>query len=182
MVRAGCASVICAPAPRSFTLTLSQRPGHRGTSRTYHSLTLRACQRQDRRASSTHHCDFLINATGIGNGCNYPENNIIIFSNQPKNCISALTFRGACIDPCQSLLTTRALFNRYPNIKYRPNLLTTDEKTFSNHYFFAPFQRFIFRETVHVPVATLAGAAGISHGAGVQRITNHELREPEARE
>jgi hypothetical protein len=84
MVRADCAATTCAPAPRRFTLTPAQRPDHRGTSRTYHSFTLRTCQRQGRRASSTHHRDFLINATAIRNGCNYPENIIINFSNQLK--------------------------------------------------------------------------------------------------
>jgi hypothetical protein len=44
--------------------------------------------------------------------------------------------------PDSSLITcysTVPFSNRYPNIKYRPNSLTTNEKTFSNRYFFRPF-------------------------------------------
>ena len=65
MVRAGCAATTCAPAPRPFTLAASQWPDHPGTPRTCHSFTLRACQRQGRRVSSTHHREFLIDTPAI---------------------------------------------------------------------------------------------------------------------
>jgi hypothetical protein len=84
----------------------------------------------------------------------------------------ARAFRATRIAPFQSRLTTRGLPNRYPNIRYRPNSLTTNEKTFSNRYFFGPFQRFVSRETARVPLATLAGAPQsiVFGGCSVQRI------------
>ena len=101
--------------------------------RTCHSFTLRACQRQNRRASSIHRRDFLIDAPAIRNARNSPENNIIIFSNRLKT---------ACLRAHFALLAS-LLSNRFSplaifliasgsNIKNRPNSLTTNEKTFSN--------------------------------------------------
>ena len=133
MVRAGCAATTCAPAPRSFTLAASQWPDHPGTTRTCRSFTPKACQRQNRRASSIYRRDFLIDAPAIRNARNSPENNIIIFSNRLKT---------ACLRAHFALLAS-LLSNRFSplaifliasgsNIKNRPNSLTTNEKTFSN--------------------------------------------------
>ena len=133
MVRAGCAAMTCAPAFRPFTLAACQSPDHRGATRTCHSFTLRACQGQGRRACSTHHCEFLIDAPAIRNARNSRENNTIIFSNRLKT---------ACLRAHFALLAS-LLSNRFSplaifliasgsNIKNRPNSLTTNEKTFSN--------------------------------------------------
>jgi hypothetical protein len=85
MVRAGCAATTCAPAPCPFIPAASQSPDHRSVSR---------------RASSTHHFDFLINVTAIRNACNSPENNIIVFSNRLKI---------ASLRPCFALLASLLL-------------------------------------------------------------------------
>jgi hypothetical protein len=82
MVRAGCASTTCAPAPRSSVSGPSRWQNHRNAPRTYHAFTLRACRRQGRRFSSTPHCDFLIDTPAIRNARNSPANNIITFSNR----------------------------------------------------------------------------------------------------
>ena len=133
MVRAGCAATTCAPAPRPFTLAACQSPDHRGTTRTCHSFTPRACQRQGRTVASTHHREFLIDAPAIKNARNSPESNIVIFSNRLKT---------ACLRAHFALLAS-LLSNRFSplaifliasgsNIENRPNSLTTNEKTFSN--------------------------------------------------
>jgi hypothetical protein len=133
MVRAGCAATTCAPAPRPFTLAASQWPDHPGTPRTCHSFTLRACQRQGRRVSSTHHREFLIDTPAIRNARNSPENNMLIFSNRLKSACLRAHFA-----PLASLLSNRFsplaifLIASGSNIKNRPNSLTTNEKTFSN--------------------------------------------------
>ena len=84
MVRAGCAATTCVPPPCSSVSTASRRRNHRSASHTYHSFTLRACQRQDRRVSSTPHCDFLICSAAIKNVRNSPANNIITFSKRQQ--------------------------------------------------------------------------------------------------
>jgi hypothetical protein len=133
MVRAGCAATACALAPRSFTLPASQWPGHRGTSRTYHSITLRAWQRQDRRVASAHHCEILIDTPAIRNARNSPENNTIIFSNRPKSaCLRAHFALLASLLPNPFSPPAIFLIASGSNIKNRPNSLTTNEKTFSN--------------------------------------------------
>jgi hypothetical protein len=109
MVRAGCAATTCAPAPRSFTLSASQWPDHRGTSRTYHSFTLRACLRQGRRVSSTPHHRFLIDTLAIRNVRNSPANNSITFSNRHK--IACLRAHFALLaSPFSNLLVPFAIF------------------------------------------------------------------------
>jgi hypothetical protein len=63
MVRAGCASTTCAPAPRSSVLSASRCQNRHSASPARHSFTLRACRRQGRRVCFTKHCRFLIGST-----------------------------------------------------------------------------------------------------------------------
>jgi hypothetical protein len=136
MVRAGCAATTCALAPRPFTVTASQWPDHHGRSRTYHSSSLKARRRQGRRVTSTRHCRFLIGATAIRNGCNHPENSILIFSDRPK-----VSSPRSYFAPLASLLSIH--FSSLPEflIGSRPLLefgLTHSQQT-RNHFLIASF-------------------------------------------
>jgi len=84
MVRAGWASMICAPAPRPFTQAASRWQNHRSAPPTPRSFTLSTRRRKGRRVSSTPRCDFLIDSPAIRNARNSPANNIITFSNRQQ--------------------------------------------------------------------------------------------------
>ena|SRR5277367_1484077 len=140
MVRAGCAATTCALAPRSFVLNPSRWQHHRNAAPARHSFILRTCQRRGRRVSSSHHCDFLIDATAIRNARNSPETTTMTFSNRLK--IASLRSYFALL---ASLLSNRfspllrALSNREssklePSLTYRkqsPALRSNRQKTHS---------------------------------------------------
>jgi hypothetical protein len=111
-------------------------------------------------ASAPHTRQFLISEPAIRNDCKFHRNNTLAFSNRLK-----FTCSGAFSSPHQPLVTDHdspitthqsRIFNRYPNIRNQANPLTTNEKTFSNRYFFWQFGACPPRRACAAPRPSLA--------------------------